>query len=219
MDRVIPVIEVLAGHARVSVDTTKPEVAKAAVDVGATLINDVSATLWPVAAEREVGWIAMHRRGTPTTMQSLAEYADVVAEVVAELAAAAGRATAAGVTEIWLDPGIGFAKTAAHNIELLARLDRLVSLGYPVVVGTSRKAFLGTILGDSDRAGWAHAESVARNGVTLDRPPIPGNGPVPPDDRLDGTVATVAWSLAKGARMVRVHDVRPARQAAMVIAG
>ncbi|MGY6502511.1 MAG: dihydropteroate synthase [Acidimicrobiales bacterium] len=219
LDRVIPVVEALAGSVRLSIDTTKPEVAEAAVRAGATLINDVSASLWPVAADLGVGWVAMHRRGTPATMQSMTDYDDVCGEVVTALTEAATAARAAGVEEVWVDPGIGFAKTHQQNLTLLAHLDQLVATGFPVLVGTSRKAFLGAALADSDRAGWARAEAVARPGVTLSRPDIPADGPVPADDRVDGSVATVTWVLAKGARMVRVHDVRPAVQAALVVAG
>jgi dihydropteroate synthase len=219
LDRVVPVVEALVPQVRVSVDTTKAEVARAAVQAGATLINDVSGELWTVAAELGVGWVAMHRRGTPTTMQSLAVYDDVVAEVTSELVEMADRATAAGVEEVWIDPGIGFAKTAEHNLRLLAHLDHLVATGYPVLVGTSRKLFLGAAHAASDRAGWARARAALRPGVDVAIPDDGSGEPVPPDDRLDGSVATVTWSLAKGARMVRVHDVRAARDAAMVVAG
>jgi dihydropteroate synthase len=148
--RVVPVVAALAPEVRVSIDTVKPAVARAAVAAGATLINDVSASLYEVAAETGAGWVAMHMRGTPATMQSRADYADVVAEVRDHLAERAARADAAGVAEIWLDPGIGFAKTADHNLALLRRLDELVALGRPVVVGTSRKSFLGALTARSD---------------------------------------------------------------------
>ena len=108
----IPVVEALAGRVRVSVDTTKEAVADAAVAAGATLINDVSASLWPVAARHGVGWVAMHRQGTAATMQHHPHYDDVVAEVAALLFERASRATSAGVDEVWIDPGIGFGKTA-----------------------------------------------------------------------------------------------------------
>ncbi|MDZ7679407.1 MAG: dihydropteroate synthase [Acidimicrobiales bacterium] len=217
--RVQPVIEALSPHIRVSIDTTKPDVARAAVAAGATLINDVSGSLSPVAAELGVGWVAMHRRGTPATMQSLAHYDDVVAEVAAELTRMAEAARRGGVDEVWIDPGIGFAKTAEHNLALLAHLDHLCATGFPVLVGTSRKAFLGAALADSDRAGWARAQRAVLREAALVDPGVPAEGPVPVDDRIEASVATVAWGLAKGARMVRVHDVRPARDAAMVVAG
>jgi dihydropteroate synthase len=218
-ERVVPVIAALAPHVRVSIDTTKPSVAEAAVAAGATLVNDVSCTLDSVAADLGVGWVAMHSRGDPRTMQSLTDYDDVVAEVRDALVGAAERARAAGVTEIWLDPGIGFAKTADQNWQLLAHLDRLVDVGFPVLVGTSRKAFLGAILGESDRAGRAKGDAACRPGVTLDDVPRPAVGPVPPEDRLEGSLATVTWALAKGARMVRVHDVRASARAVAVVHG
>ncbi len=187
--RVVPVVEALAPHTRVSIDTRKAEVAEAAIDAGATLVNDVSASLAPVAraAGPRVGWVAMHMRGDPRTMQQDPTYADVVAEVRDFLVE---RASSAGVDEVWIDPGIGFGKTIEHNLALLARLDELVATGFPVAVGTSRKSFLGRLTGDA-----------------------------PPDDRLEASVATAAWALAQGAAMVRVHDVRPTVVAARLLAG
>ena len=181
MRRVLPVIEALAGETVLSVDTRKAAVARAAVEAGASLINDVSATLWPVAAETGAGWVAMHMRGDPATMQQHAHYHDVVAEVRDHLVEQAERARAGGVTEIWIDPGIGFAKTGEHNLALLRHLDVLVDTGWPVLVGTSRKSFLGRIGGTS----------------------------LSPLERLEETVATSTWAITRGAAMVRVHDVRP----------
>ncbi len=194
--RVVPVIERLAEHGRVSVDTRKPEVARAAVAAGATLINDVSAQLWTVAAELGVGWVAMHMQGEPATMQLEPTYHDIVAEVCSFLAERAGQAERAGVGEIWVDPGFGFGKTLEHNLTLLAALDRVVALGWPVLVGTSRKATLGRILADSD-------------GVAE---------PVGPEDRLAGSIASEVWAMHRGAAMIRAHDVRAAVQAAKVVA-
>ncbi len=191
--RVLPVIEALSPRVRVSIDTTKEAVAEAAVAAGATLINDVSASLWPVAARCGVGWVAMHRVGTPTTMQDDPHYDDVVAEVRELLAERAARAAAAGVEEVWIDPGIGFGKTVDHNLELLAGLDALVATGHPVVVGTSRKAFLGRLAAGPD-------------GV-----------PAPVEDRLPGSLATATWALQQGAGMVRVHDVAATVQAALLV--
>jgi dihydropteroate synthase len=193
--RVVPVVAALAPSVRVSIDTTKVAVARAAVEAGATLVNDISASLHDVAAEAGVGWVAMHMQGTPATMQDAPRYGDVVADVRAELAAAADRAARAGVAEIWLDPGIGFGKTLEHNLRLLAHLGDLVDLGHPVVVGTSRKGFLGRLLADSD----GEAE------------------PVAPSDRLEGSIATAVWAVAQGAAMVRVHDVLACRQAVAVV--
>ena len=194
--RVVPVIEALAGEVRLSIDTVKPAVARAAVAAGATLVNDVSATLGPVAGELGVGYVVMHRRGTPHTMQVDPRYDDVVAEVKAFLAEHAAAAAEAGVTEIWVDPGIGFGKTDEHNLSLLRHLDEVVALGYPVLVGTSRKGFLGRLLAASD-------------GVAE---------PVPTDDRLEASLATATWAMAQGAAMIRVHDVRASLQAAKVVA-
>jgi dihydropteroate synthase len=197
--RVLPVVEALAAETRVSIDTTTPEVARAAVRAGASLINDVSASLHRVAADTGAGWVAMHRQGDPQTMQVAPTYDDVVDTVRAHLDERARRAEAAGVTEIWIDPGIGFGKTVAHNLTLLRRLPELVDLGWPVLVGTSRKGFLGTVLAASDGR--------------------PAGDPVPVDDRLAGSLATATWAMVAGARMLRVHDVRASVQAAAVVAG
>jgi dihydropteroate synthase len=186
--RVLPVIAALAPHVRVSVDTRSDVVADAAVDAGATLINDVSASLWPIAAARRVGWVAMHMQGTPQTMQRQPRYDDVVGEVTAVLADRAATAKAAGAQEVWIDPGIGFGKTRAHNLALLRHLHRLVATGVPVLVGTSRKGFLGDLTGGA-----------------------------PVDDRLEASLATAVWAMAQGAAMVRVHDVAPTVQAARLV--
>lgn len=191
--RVLPVVEALSPYVRVSVDTVKEAVAEAAVAAGATLINDVSATLWPVAARCGVGWIAMHRQGSPATMQEDPHYDDVVAEVRDMLAARAASAAEAGVPEIWIDPGIGFGKTFDHNLQLLAGLDVLVATGHPVLVGTSRKGFLGAL-----GAG-------------------PGGVAAPVTERLPGSLATATWALQQGAGMVRVHDVAATVQAALLV--
>ncbi len=186
--RVVPVIAALAPHVSVSVDTRKVAVAEAAVDAGATLVNDVSASLWPVAAARGVGWVAMHMQGTPETMQVRPYYGDVVAEVCALLAERAAAARATGVDEVWLDPGIGFGKTGAHNLALLRELRRLAAIGEPLLVGTSRKGFLGQLTGGA-----------------------------PVGDRLEASLATAVWAMAQGAAMVRVHDVAPTLQAARLV--
>jgi dihydropteroate synthase len=211
MQRVVPVIEGLAPHGRVSIDTRKGEVARAAVAAGATLINDVSAELWPVAAELGVGWVAMHMQGDPTTMQMAPTYGDVVAEVRDFLVGRAEEAVALGVDEVWIDPGFGFGKSVAHNLALLAHLDALVATGYPVSVGLSRKWFLGRLLAASD----ARAAAPPLPGL---EPPIGAPPPVPADDRLEASVATAVWALSRGARMVRVHDVAPTARAAALLA-
>ncbi len=195
--RVVPVIERIAPTVRVAIDTRRERVAREAVAAGATIINDITATLWPVAAELGVGWIAMHMQGDPTTMQRHPTYGDVVVEVRDFLVAKAEEASAAGVEEIWIDPGFGFGKTLDHNLELLANLDVLVTTGWPVAIGTSRKAMLGQLIARSDGA---------------DQHP-------PPEDRLVGSVVTATYAMLQGAGLVRVHDVKAARQAAMVVAG
>ena len=182
-ERVLPVIEALSRDVRVSVDTTKAEVANLAVDAGATLITDVSASRHQVAASRGVGWVAMHMQGEPRTMQDRPTYDDVVIEVRNFLTDKAEAARGAGVGEVWIDPGIGFGKTAAHNWALLNGLADLVATGWPLVVGTSRKTFLGALFADAD-------------GV-----------PAAVEDRLEGSVTTAVMAAADGASMVRVHDV------------
>jgi dihydropteroate synthase len=189
--RVVPVVEALAREVRVSIDTRHQSVAEAAVEAGATMINDVSASLWPVAAAGGVAWVAMHMQGEPATMQKAPRYDDVVGEVrafLAERAERAEQAVAAGVTEVWLDPGIEFGKTLPHNLSLLRHLDEIVAIGYPVVVGTSRKGFLGALT-----AGAAA------------------------DDRLEASLATAVIAAAAGARMVRAHDVLPTVHAMRIL--
>jgi dihydropteroate synthase len=182
--RVIPVVEALAGSVRVSIDTSKEEVARRAVAAGATLVNDVTATLSSVAAELGAGYVVMHMQGTPHDMQQRPSYDDVAAEVGAFLADRARAAEAAGVGEVWIDPGIGFGKTVEHNLSLLSSLRDLADLGWPLLVGTSRKSFLGRL-----------AEG-------------PDGSLRPSGERLEGSIATAAWSMEAGASMVRVHDVR-----------
>jgi len=172
----------------VSIDTRKHAVATAAIAAGATLINDVSASLWPVAADHGVGWVAMHMRGEPPTMQTAPSYDDVVAEVRSFLVERAEAAAAAGVGEVWIDPGIGFGKRAEHNLQLLRALRVLVDPGFPVLGGTSRKGFLG---------------------------PLSGGAEV--DDRLEASLATATWAMAQGVAGVRVHDVGPTVQAARIV--
>lgn len=190
LSRVLPVVEALAPVVRVSIDTAKPEVARAAVAAGATLVNDVSGRCAEVAAAAGVGLVVMHMRGTPKTMRDRATYRDVVAEVRSFLAEGAARARELGVREVYVDPGIGFAKTAEHDLALLHALPELVADGAPVLVGASRKSFLGRV---SAREGEA----------------APG-----PGDRLEASLAVATWALAAGAAVVRVHDVAATVQAA-----
>ncbi len=189
--RVVPVIRELARHGvPMSIDTTRSEVAGAALDAGATVVNDVSGGLADPGMAKLVAavgcpWILMHWRGHSRRMQDLAVYDDVVVDVRDELAERVNAAIAAGVApdKVAIDPGIGFAKTATHNWQLLARLDALTSLGHPVLLGTSRKSFLGRLLAGPD-------------------------GPRPVDDREAATVATSVMAAAAGVWGLRVHEVQ-----------
>jgi dihydropteroate synthase len=188
--RTAPVIEAIANLGMpISIDTRKAAVAKAALDAGATMVNDVSAGAFdagmlPLVADRAAEMVLMHMRGTPQTMDSLASYDDVAAEVLAELSERVAGAEAAGIdrTKLWIDPGLGFAKTPEQSLELLRRVDELRAPGLPLVIGPSRKRFIGNVLD------------------------------VPVDDRLEGTAAAVAWCAFKGVEMVRVHDVKAMRR-------
>jgi dihydropteroate synthase len=192
--RTEPVVSDLvgAGH-RVSIDTSKLAVAEAALDAGASVVNDVTALrgdpeIGALCAERGAGLVLMHMQGNPRTMQLEPTYDDVVVDVRAFLEERLEAALAAGVDEerIWLDPGIGFGKTLEHNLELLRRLRELRALGRPLVVGTSRKSFIGKI--DGSQVG----------------------------DRLGGTIASSIYAMAEGADVLRVHDVAEVAQATAV---
>ena len=197
LSRVIPVIEALAPACRLAIDTRHEEVARAAIDAGASIINDVTASLWPVAAETGAGWIAMHMRGEPKNMQLAPSYTDVVGEVTEYLVERATLGRKAGVEQIWIDPGFGFGKNLEQNLELLVSLDVLVSTGFPVAIGTSRKSMLGSLLARSDGA----------------------DDQTPPNDRLEGSVSTATYAMMLGAKLIRVHDVKAARQAVTVVSG
>jgi dihydropteroate synthase len=195
--RVLPVVERLAraGH-RVSIDTAKVGVARAALDAGAAIVNDVTAfrrepEIAGLVAERRAGCVLMHMLGEPRTMQDDPRYDDVVSDVKAFLEARLAFAVSEGVDEqrVWLDPGIGFGKTVEHNLELLRRLDEIVAIGRPVVIGTSRKSFLGKLAGGRDET-----------------------------ERLPGTIATNVIALERGATVFRVHDVAQVRDALAVAA-
>jgi dihydropteroate synthase len=199
--RVLPVItELAAAGVPMSVDTYRASVAAHALAAGAGVVNDVSGGLADpemAAVVRDAGcpWVLMHWRGHSAQMQELAHYDDVVKDVRTELLARVDAAVAAGVSEhqLVIDPGLGFAKTAAHNWALLARLDSLVELGLPVLVAASRKSFLGSLLAGPD-------------------------GPRPVDEREDATTALTAYCADHGAWGVRVHEVRPSVDAALTIA-
>jgi dihydropteroate synthase len=191
--RVEPVVRALAGDTTVSIDTSKLAVAEAALDAGASIVNDVTAfqrdpTMAGLCAERGVGVVLMHMPGNPRTMQDDPRYDDVVDDVKAFLAARMEFAIAEGVAEerIWLDPGIGFGKTLEHNLELLRRLGELRELGRPLVIGTSRKSFIGKVDGSDV------------------------------EDRIGGSIASSVLAAAEGADVLRVHDVAEMSQALAV---
>jgi dihydropteroate synthase len=198
LDRVIGVIDGIRAEndaVRISIDTSKAAVAGAALDAGADYVNDVTALrgdpdMAALVAERDVDVCLMHMVGTPRTMQAAARYDDVVADVLAFLDERIEAAVAAGIARerIEIDPGIGFAKEIEHNLELLRRLDELTALGRPVVLGTSRKSFLGKITGRETA------------------------------ERMPATLATVVMGYERGASVFRVHDVAPARDALVVAA-
>ncbi|WP_199754024.1 dihydropteroate synthase [Amycolatopsis sp. WAC 01375] len=202
ISRIMPVIRSLAADGvAMSVDTTRAEVALAAVEAGASVINDVSGGLADpnmakVAAETGVPYVLMHWRGHSKDMNALASYEDVVADVRAELLSRVDEAVAAGVDQsaIVLDPGLGFAKNAEHDWALLNRLDSVLSLGFPVLVGASRKRFLGRLLSGKD------------------------GKPAPPDGRENATAAVSALAAAAGAWGVRVHEVGASIDAVTVAA-
>lgn len=193
--RVLPFVERAAPRLTVpiSIDTRHAQVARRALDCGAAIVNDVSGLAWDpdmaaVVAEADAGVVLMHMRGAPDTMSAHSAYQDVVAEVRSELVEAIDRARAAGVGDghIVVDPGLGFAKSPSSTLEVLAGLGRIADLGYPVLVGPSRKSFLGSILD------------------------------VPVQDRIVGTAATCVVAYLRGARIFRVHDVTPVVQALAV---
>jgi dihydropteroate synthase len=200
--RVLPVITALAAQGiAVSVDTYRASVAAAALAAGARVVNDVSgglgdADMGRVVRDAGCPWILMHWRGHSASMQQFATYDDVVAEVRTELLARVDAAMAAGVDpgQLVLDPGIGFAKTGEHNWQLLARLDTFVSTGLPVLVGSSRKSFLGRLLAAADGT------------------------PRPVDDRENATTALTGYCALAGVWGVRVHEVRASVDAALAIA-
>jgi dihydropteroate synthase len=196
LERVLPVIDALssAGVQFISIDTRKKEVARRAVDAGANIVNDTTGeasdrSLDEVAVAHEAGYVVMHSRGTPETMRSLTDYSDVVAHIRSFFERRVAELEGSGLQRdsIVVDPGFGFAKNPDQNLVLLKRLSDLTSLGYPLMAGTSRKSFIGHVLGLSE------------------------------DQRLEGTVATVCWAVAAGARLLRVHDVRPVSRAVRMI--
>lgn len=191
--RVEPVVAALTGEVTVSIDTSKLEVAEAALDAGASIVNDVTAFqhdpgMAALCAERDAGVVLMHMPGNPRTMQDDPRYDDVVEDVKAFLAGRVEFAVGEGVAEerIWLDPGIGFGKTLEHNLELLRRLRELRELGRPLVIGASRKSFIGKVDGSDV------------------------------DERIGGSIASSVLAVAEGADVLRVHDVAEMSQALTV---
>ena len=202
--RVVPVIEALARYATIpiSVDTTKSEVAQAALEAGASIVNDVSALRFDfyiadAVAKTGAGLVLMHSRGTPATMHRLPAVADIMLEVTSSLRASIKMAQRRGVKHesIAVDPGIGFGKSHSQNLELIAKTDQLVATfpDLPILVGTSRKSFIGKVL--ADQAGE----------------------PAPADQRAAGTLASVAAAVIGGAHLVRVHQVKPTVECVKVI--
>jgi dihydropteroate synthase len=202
--RVVPVIEALATRTDtpISIDTTKASVARAALAAGATIVNDVSALRFDFHLADEVvkagaGLVLMHSRGTPVTMHKLPPVADIMKEVISSLGSSITMAERRGVKResIVIDPGIGFGKSQEQNLELIAKLDQLSAAfpDLPLLVGTSRKSFIGRLLADE-------------NGE-----------PAPVEERLAGTLATIAAAVLRGANIVRTHDVKPARNTAVMI--
>lgn len=188
--RVVPVIEALRDrvHVPISIDTRKPAVARAAVDAGASMVNDTlgeEGSVAEVAAATGAAITVMHSRGTPRTMRSLTEYGNLVEDVRRFLTERAAALERMGIPSdsIVLDPGFGFAKSPQQNLVLLNRLERIVDIGLPVLAGTSRKSFIGAVLD------------------------------VPEGHRVEGTIATAVIAMMKGARLVRVHDVRDVQRA------
>ncbi len=197
INRVLPVIKELVARSDVpiSIDTTKAEVARAALDAGAAIVNDVSALRFDfhvadAAAKAGAGLVLMHSRGTPATMHKLPPVADIFHEVTKSLRSSIAMAERRGVQResIVIDPGIGFGKSQEQNLELIAKLDRLINNfpEFPLLIGTSRKSFLGRILADKDGT------------------------PAPVDQRLHASLATITAAILKGAHIVRVHDVNAA---------
>ncbi len=196
--RVVPIVEILAQRlpqTPLSVDTTKAEVARQCLDAGASLINDVSALQFDtkmvdVVRKHQIPVVLMHMQGDPRTMQKHPVYKDVIQDIQAFFKERLAWAVKNGLKpeQILLDPGIGFGKTVEHNLEILRNLKSFLALGHPLVLGTSRKSFIGKVLGSEDK-------------------------PLPPEDRLEGTLATHLWAAQQGVHILRVHDVKQTRRA------
>jgi dihydropteroate synthase len=204
LQRVIPAIEALSARTDtpISVDTTKASVAHAALGAGAVIVNDISALRFDYNIANEVakigaGLVLMHSRGTPVTMHKLPPVADIMEEVISSLSSSIRMAERCGVKRelIVIDPGIGFGKSQEQNLELIAKLDQLIAAfpDLPLLIGTSRKSFIGRVLADDNGA------------------------PAPVEERLHGTLATITAAVLKGAHIVRTHDVKAARDTLKVV--
>jgi dihydropteroate synthase len=213
-ERVVPVVAGLAQRTRVaiSVDTTKASVAEAALEAGASIVNDVSAgrfdaRMLELVAARRAGFVAMHMQGTPHEMQIDPRYDDVVTEVAEFLRARVRACLEAGIerSKIWIDPGIGFGKRLEHNLELIARLRELRSLGLPICLGVSRKSFIAAIENRARESSDTDADSRAGESSASDA-----------ELRIGGTAAAVAIGVVNGAEILRVHDASTMLQAARV---
>jgi dihydropteroate synthase len=200
LQRVIPVVQKLAGKtdALLSIDTYKPEVAQAAMDAGASIVNDIhgmrSSSMRKVVADAKAACIIMHMQGTPKEMQASPAYKNAVEEVYAFLSDSCRLCESEGIapSKITVDPGIGFGKTAEHNLQILRSIPRLKEIGKPVLVGASRKSFIGRILGSESK-------------------------PLPVEQRLEGSLAVAAYSVMRGADVLRVHDVGETVRAVKII--
>jgi dihydropteroate synthase len=191
--RIMPVVkELVSAGIPVSVDTVKEKVAQKAIENGAVLINDISGNLYPICAKYGCAWVAMHMLGNPKTMQIEPKYDDVVEEVMQYFERKISVALECGVKEIWVDPGIGFGKTLNHNLELIRALPRFVSLGYPVLIGVSKKSFLGMLISKDSK-------------------------PADVSERLPATLAAESWCMINGAEMIRAHDVAELNQARRIM--
>jgi len=199
LNRVIPVIRALRQESSVpiSIDTYKASVAEAALEAGANIVNDISALRFDgrmveVVARAGVPVVLMHMRGEPRTMQQNPVYTDVVREIKEFFAERIAFARAHGIEKILIDPGIGFGKTVAHNLEILRRLGEFRELGCPILIGVSRKSFIGRLCGTEEN-------------------------PLPPSERLEGTIASNVIAVLNGAQIVRVHDVAAHKRALAIV--
>lgn len=217
LDRVIPVIEKLSARVDIpiSIDTVKPQVAEAAIEAGASIINDITALekdalMASVAVEKGVPVILMHMKGTPATMQINPQYDDFLNEIMSYLKKRAESAINAGIPpeHIILDPGIGFGKTVEHNLMVIKSLDKISQLGFPILVGPSRKSFVQKVLAGSTNPKSSKSDIIDKisNNIT----------PSSPKTEI-GTMAAVAASIMNGAHIVRVHDAASARAVANII--